>query len=440
MTDTILQWCYIGLGRKPGPVMKPEQLRTFSIPTFSSEVAPAASTVLDRWALARIQSTVASAPIRFALWDGFELPSEARQAVGTILFKNRRALFSWVWDPDLNFGEAYMFGAVEIRGDLVPVLEQIYRALGTAIPRSWWLWQRSNDVEAAKENVHQHYDLGNQFYRLWLDREMVYTCAYFPEPDCALEEAQIAKMDLVCRKLGLRPGERVIEAGCGWGSLALFMAREYGVRVRAFNISAEQIAYARDRAKAERLLDRVEFVEGDYREVRGRCDAFVSVGMLEHVGLADYPTLGAVIDRSLTERGRGLLHFIGRNRPGPLNPWIRKRIFPGAYPPILAEVLEHVLEPWDLSVLDVENLRRHYAATLEHWRRRFDASASEVAGRFDEVFVRAWRLYLAGSQAAFATGTMQLFQVVFARGGSNSIPWTRYRQDGSAAPWTDVTR
>ena len=202
---------------------------------------------------------------------------------------------------------------------------------------------------------------------------------------------------------------------------------EYGVKVRAFNISAEQIAYARDRAKAERLLDRVEFVEGDYREVRGECDAFVSVGMLEHVGLADYPTLGGVIDRSLTGQGRGLLHFIGRNRPGPLNPWIRKRIFPGAYPPILAEVFEHVLEPWDLSVLDVENLRLHYAATLAHWRRRFDAAANEVAGRFDEVFVRAWRLYLAGSQAAFATGTMQLFQVVFARGASNAIPWTRYQ-------------
>ena len=247
-------------------------------------------------------------------------------------------------------------------------------------------------------------------------------------------------MDLVCRKLGLRPGERVIEAGCGWGTLALFMAREYGVTVRAFNISAEQIAYARDRARAERLLDRVEFVEGDYREVRGTYDAFVSVGMLEHVGLADYPTLGGVIDRSLTESGRGLLHFIGRNRPGPLNPWIRKRIFPGAYPPILPEVFGNVLEPWNLSVLDVENLRLHYAATLAHWRQRFDAAADEVASMFDDAFVRAWRLYLAGSQAAFATGTMQLFQVVFARGASNAIPWTRRQHDRSAAEWTPATR
>jgi cyclopropane-fatty-acyl-phospholipid synthase len=414
--------------------MKPEHLHAFSVPTFSNEVAPAASTTLDRWALARIQRTVASAPVRFALWDGFELPSGAAQPVGTILFKNRRALFSWIWNPDLNFGEAYMFGAVEIRGDLVALLVEIYRALRTATPRSRWLGQRSsNDVRAARENVHRHYDLGNEFYRLWLDREMVYTCAYFPKPDYALEEAQIAKMDLVCRKLGLRPGERVIEAGCGWGTLALFMAREYGVTVRAFNISAEQVAYARDRAKAERLVDRVEFVEGDYREVRGEYDAFVSVGMLEHVGLADYPTLGGVIDRTLTTHGRGLLHFIGRNRPGPLNPWIRKRIFPGAYPPILAEVFGNVLEPWNLSVLDVENLRLHYAATLAHWRQRFDAAADEVSSMFDDAFVRAWRLYLAGSQAAFATGTMQLFQVVFARGTSNAIPWTRreYEKKGS---------
>lgn len=405
--------------------MKSEQLHTFPVPTFSSQTVPLASTPLDRWALARIRCTVASARLRFLLWDGFEARSTAGTPVGTIVFKNRRALLGWMWDPDLNFGEAYMFGAVELRGDLVAMLVEIYRALGRATPRSWWLWQRSNDVDAARENVHRHYDLGNEFYRLWLDREMAYTCAYFPAPASTLDDAQVAKMDRVCRKLALKPGERVIEAGCGWGGLALFMARHYGVTVRAVNVSGEQIAYARGRARAEGLADRVEFVEDDYRNVRGRYDAFVSVGMLEHVGVADYPTLGAVIDRSLTDRGRGLLHFIGRNRPGPLNPWIRKRIFPGAYPPALSEVFDRVLAPWDLSVTDVENLRLHYAATLEHWRRRFDMAAGDVAAMFDETFVRAWRLYLAGSQAAFITGSMQLFQVLFARGASNAVPWTR---------------
>jgi cyclopropane-fatty-acyl-phospholipid synthase len=372
---------------------------------------------------------VATARVRFLLWDGVEsgpLSTSATPLVGTIVFRNRRALFSWLWDPDLYFGETYMFGAADIRGDLTAVLMEIYRALGRETRRSWWLWQRSNDEHAARENVHRHYDLGNAFYQRWLDREMAYTCAYFPTPGATLEEAQIAKMDRVCRKLALQPGERVLEAGCGWGGLALYMARHYGVTVRALNVSGEQIAYARDRARSEQLDDRVEFIEDDYREVRGQYDVFVSVGMLEHVGAADFPTLGAVIDRSLADRGRGLLHFIGRNRPSPLNPWIRKRIFPGAYPPTLAEVCDHVLAPWDFSVADVENLRLHYAVTLDHWRTRFESAADDVAAMFDEAFVRAWRLYLAGSQAAFVTGSMQLFQVVFARGRSNAIPWTRF--------------
>jgi cyclopropane-fatty-acyl-phospholipid synthase len=203
------------------------------------------------------------------------------------------------------------------------------------------------------------------------------------------------------------------------------MARRYGVTVRAFNISAEQIAYARTQAKAEGSADRVEFVEDDYRNVHGIYDVFVSIGMLEHVGAPDYPTLGRVIERSLTDRGRGLLHFIGRNQPAPLNPWIRKRIFPGAYTPTLHEVFEQVLEPHALSVLDVENLRLHYAKTLAHWRWRFNDARGRVATMFDETFVRAWELYLTGSQAAFTTGWMQLFQVLFARGSSNAIPWTR---------------
>jgi cyclopropane-fatty-acyl-phospholipid synthase len=387
-------------------------------------VARFPSTKLDRWALARIQQTVASAPIRFGLWDGFELASMTGPAIGTIRFKNRLALFGWVWAPELEFGEGYMSGAVDIRGDLVPILEAIYRALAAPKPRAWWRSQ-ANNPRAAKHNVHHHYDLGNDFYRLWLDREMVYTGAYFPTEAVTLEDAQIAKMDLVCRKLHLRPGERVVEAGCGWGSLARFMAKHYGVTVRAFNISSEQIAYARSRARDEGLTDRVEFIEDDYRNVGGCYDVFVSVGMLEHVGKRDYSTFGRVIDRSLPQHGRGLLHFIGRNQPSPLNPWIRKRIFPGAYAPTLHEVFEHALEPHAFSVLDVENLRLHYAKTLEHWRHRFNQSTAQISTMFDETFVRAWDLYLAGSEAAFRTGCLQLFQVVFARGATNALPWTR---------------
>jgi cyclopropane-fatty-acyl-phospholipid synthase len=401
------------------------RIQTVPARTFSSDIAPLSSNALDRWVLGRIRKSVAAAPIRFVLWDGFELAPESTEPIATIVVKNRRALLAWIADPELNFAEAYMFGAVEIRGDLVAMLEAVYRAWPETTQRPSWLRQQANTLRAARENVHSHYDLGNDFYQLWLDREMVYTCAYFPTPEAALEEAQIAKMDLVCRKLRLRPGDRVIEAGCGWGALALHMVKRYGVRVRAFNISSEQIAWARERAAREGLAGRAEFIEEDYRSISGECDAFVSVGMLEHVGLADLPALGGVINRTLARDGRGLLHFIGRNRPSPLNPWIRRRIFPGAYPPTLREVSEHVLEPHDFSVTDVENIRLHYARTIDHWLRRFEAASGAIAGMFDETFVRAWRMYLAGSRAAFTTGSMQLFQVVFARGASSAIPWIR---------------
>jgi cyclopropane-fatty-acyl-phospholipid synthase len=197
------------------------------------------------------------------------------------------------------------------------------------------------------------------------------------------------------------------------------MARRYGVFVRAYNISPEQIRYARDRAWKEGLAGRVEFIEEDYRCIKGSFDAFISLGMLEHVGTGNYATLGDVIARSLERgRGRGLLHFIGRDQPRPLNAWIRKRIFPGAYPPTLSEAIAGVLESAGLSVVHVENLRGHYARTLAHWRARFDESAEAITKLYDKEFTRAWRLYLAGSEAAFRTGWLQLFQVVFAPGGS----------------------
>jgi cyclopropane-fatty-acyl-phospholipid synthase len=265
---------------------------------------------------------------------------------------------------------------------------------------------------------------------MWLGETMAYTCAYYPNLAATLEQAQIAKMDHVCRKLQLQPGDHVVEAGCGWGGLALHMASRYGARVRAFNISAEQIAYARERARRERLDDRVEFVQDDYRNISGRYDVFASVGMLEHVGRENYPELGRVIRRSLGSAGRGLIHSIGRNRPGPLHPWITRRIFPGAYAPSLGEMMQ-IFEPSGLSVLDVENIRLHYALTLRHWMDRYRAAEDRVRRMFDDTFVRMWRLYLAGSIAGFETGTLQLFQVVFSTRENNQVALTRQHQYAS---------
>jgi cyclopropane-fatty-acyl-phospholipid synthase len=342
---------------------------------------------------------------------------------------DRPTLIRLAANADLWFGDAYMTGRAVMRGSLQRAIESLMRA--ESPKRSWFAnvaaalaWP--NTQSSARHNVHEHYDLGNDFYRLWLDRDLVYTCAYFAEPYLSLEEAQEAKLDLVCRKLHLRPGEVVVEAGCGWGALALHMARRYGVRVKAFNLSREQLAYARERADREGLSERVEFIEDDYRNVTGQFDAFVSVGMLEHVGLRDFRTLAALLERIVRrDRGRGLLHFIGRDAPRPLNAWIRRRIFPGAYPPTIAEVATHVLMPSGMSIVDVENLRLHYARTLDHWSLRFAGSEDQVRAMFGEEFRRAWELYLAGSRAAFETGWLQLFQVVFTPFESRPPHWTR---------------
>jgi len=204
------------------------------------------------------------------------------------------------------------------------------------------------------------------------------------------------------------------------------MARHYGVHVRAFNISPEQLSFARERAAREGLADRVEFIDDDYRNATGRYDAFVSVGMLEHVGLRHLQTVAAVLRRTIRpDGGRGLLHFIGRDVPIPLNAWVRRRIFPGAYTPTIAEVATHTLAPAGMSIIDIENLRLHYARTLAHWSERFALVKDRVREAYGDEFQRAWELYLAGSQAAFATGWMQLFQILFVPRGSAPPSWTR---------------
>lgn len=381
----------------------------------------------DRWLLRTFLRAIGNPAIRFVLWNGESVSTTHAEPLGTVQVKDRRTLLRLLYHSELEFGEAYTDGRLQVDGDLVSLIETVFRA-----PASPWAERllrrsqrpRANTLTGSRDNIHRHYDLGNDFYRLWLDERLVYTCAYFPTPTASLEDAQVAKMELVCRKVGLRPGERVVEAGCGWGALALHMARQHGVSVRAFNISREQIAYAREQAHKEGLSHRVEFVEDDYRNVSGQFDAFVSVGMLEHVGTDHYRDLGRVIDRCLPAHGRGFIHTIGRNRPVPFNAWMEKHIFPGAYPPTLREMMA-ILEPYSFSVLDVENLRLHYATTLRHWLARFETAADRVAAMFDERFVRAWRLYLAGSVASFSAGTLQLFQMSFARPQHNGIAWTR---------------
>jgi cyclopropane-fatty-acyl-phospholipid synthase len=383
--------------------------------------------------LRHLLHSLGDAPIRISLGNGEPVStSRAGDATG-IRIANGAALAKLIINPDLHFGDAYTDGLIEVEGDLVKLIETVFlHRRGASMPlfggrsrlAGWMNRSHPNSLSSARRNIHRHYDIGNDFYRLWLDSRMVYTCAYFPDPAMTLEAAQVAKMDHVCRKLRLSPQDTVVEAGCGWGALSMHMAARYGVRVKAFNISSEQVKHARASARAAGLEGRVEFIEDDYRNIQGRFDAFVSVGMLEHVGRNQHGELGRVIDRCLRENGRGLIHSIGQSQGMALNPWIEKRIFPGAYPPTLAEMAA-MLEARAFSVLDVENLRLHYALTLEHWLRRYEEAQECVRAMFDERFVRAWRLYLSGSLAAFRTGELQLYQVVFNRDSNNEVPWTR---------------
>lgn len=416
-----------------GPLPQHAGELTSKAPSQAAHRTPARATGWNwqRYVVRKVLALGGNPPLAVVLPKGDEVRASTEPPIAWIHVRDPGVLRRVFCNPYYQFGEAYTDGGLQVEGDLVEVLTAIEHSLRGASPGllgKFYAWAarrpRRHSLAASRENIHHHYDIGNEFYKLWLDDSLAYTCAYFPTPEASLETAQTAKFDHVCRKLRLRTGESVVEAGGGWGGLALHMARHYGVSVRAYNISHEQVEFARQRAQLEGLQDRVEFIEDDWRNIDGQYDVFASVGMLEHVGLPNYGRLGEVIHRCLRPEGRGLIHTIGRNRPQPVDPWIERRVFPGSYAPTLAQMMR-IFEPCSFAVLDVENLRLHYVQTLRHWLARFERSVDAIAAMFDERFVRMWRLYLSGSIAAFQAGSTQLFQVVFARGTSNDVPLTR---------------
>jgi cyclopropane-fatty-acyl-phospholipid synthase len=387
---------------------------------------------LEKWLSRKILTALGRPHIFVSLPDGTEISVCDKKPETGMYIKDRGALWRFLTNPGLNFGEDFSAGRIQVDGDLVHFLQTIIQTrpklhdqnrLGRYLLQGFNRRQKNTEGRA-QDNIHHHYDIGNDFYKLWLDNELVYTCAYYPDQEATLEQAQFAKMDYVCRKLRLKPGETVVEAGCGWGSLARHMAKYYGVKVKSYNISRQQILEARERCREEGLDGQIEYIEDDYRNIKGTYDVFVSIGMLEHVGTTHYHDLCDTIDKCLAPQGRGLIHSIAQNEAMPMNPWLVKHIFPGGYTPTLREMME-TLEPRGFSVLDVENLRLHYAKTLQHWLERFDQHEAEIRDMFDEPFIRAWRLYLAGSIANFSCGDLNLFQVMFTRPANNEIPLTR---------------
>lgn len=334
-------------------------------------------------------------------------------------------------DPELALGEAYTDGTlVFVRGSLADFFALLFRnkaalALSQSNMNNVTLRlrrrvQQMNSRLLARRNVEHHYDLSGDLYRLFLDPDMQYSCAYYAEPGITLDQAQRAKKRHLISKLLLEPEQRVLDIGCGWGGLALEIAQAANVSVLGVTLSSEQLTIASERA----FGSRARFELTDYRDLQGSFDRIVSVGMFEHVGVPNYDAFFEQIARLLTEDGVAVIHSIGRkDGPDITNPWINKYIFPGGYIPALSEVLP-AIERAGLWVTDIEILRLHYAKTLADWQVRYRANRAEVATLYDERFCRMWEFYLAASESAFRHQGHMNFQIQLAK-HVDAVPLTR---------------
>ena len=333
-----------------------------------------------------------------------------------------------VFNPELNAGEAYTDGRMRFEEgtslrDFLQLFSINRLSLGSyplqkalrTIKMRFRKRQQSNVVGEAQRHVAHHYDLGNDFYRLFLDERMLYSCAYFRSDDDTLEQAQRNKLRLIAAKLGLKSGQTILDIGCGWGDMALYLAQIADVEVLGVTLSKEQQALASERAAAMGLSDRVRFELADYRDLTTRFDRIVSVGMFEHVGVHHYDEFFKQLNRLMKDDGLALIHSIGHmSPPGMASPWLRKYIFPGAYSPALSEVFA-VVEQNSLWVSDVEVLRVHYAKTLAHWDARFQANREAVVAMYDENFARMWEFYLISAEMMFRTGSQMVFHMQLSR-------------------------
>lgn len=354
----------------------------------------------------------------------------------TIRLTDKRLYRTLFLNPELRAGEAYMDGTLICEGGGIRDLLEVFAHNRAGLRKHPWQkvlkgtlkkirrYHQRNKRSVSRKNVQHHYDLSNEFYRLFLDDDLQYSCAYWPSLDISLEQAQRAKKAHIAAKLNLKPGQSVLDIGCGWGGMAIYLAQNYDVNVVGVTLSDEQQALARQRVQDAGLSDKVDIRLQDYREVTELFDAVVSVGMFEHVGVPHYLEYFSKIRDVLKDDGCALVHSIGRKGgPGTTGAWIRKYIFPGGYSPALSETFSEI-EKAGLWMTDCEILRLHYAETLLEWDKRFQANRDKVVEMFDARFARMWEFYLIVSEFSFRHGKHMNFQIQLAK-SVNALPISR---------------
>jgi len=370
-----------------------------------------------------------SDPFEVKFWDGDAQKYGEGEPKFRIIFNEPIPKADIISDPSMAFGEAYMHKRLEIEGSVRQALESMFNNSGSFLKSDarykTVVKKVSNTLKTSRDNARFHYDIGNDFYKLWLDETMTYSCGYFKNPDDTLTQAQLNKVGHILKKLNLKRGQTLLDIGCGWGRLILTAAREYGVKAAGVTLSEEQFEAVKERIKSEHLEELVSVSLADYREVKDTLfDRVVSVGMLEHVGKDHLPEYFAKVKELLRPGGISLLHCITGNGKGGVNSWINAYIFPGGYIPGINELVSLVIDD-GFQLIDIEELRRHYGRTLEHWARNFENALPEIQKTKDETFIRMWRLYLNSCAASFNTGNISIHQILFSKGINDEIPWTR---------------